>query len=88
MAAALGVPVTCMETAGECGPWGMALLAAYMSLKADGESLSDFLDNKVFKGAEGSTMKPEVSDVNGFKRYMDRYSATLPAERAAVDNLK
>ena len=88
MAAALGVPVTCMETAGEGGPWGMALLAAYMSLKADGESLSDFLDNKVFKGAEGTTMKPDVTDVNGFKRYMDRYRACLPSERAAVDNLK
>lgn len=88
MAAALGVPVTCMETAGEGGPWGMALLAAFMSLKNDGEKLDKFLDNRVFKGAEGSTIKPEDRDVNGFNRYMERYRACLPSERAAVDNLK
>ena len=88
MAAALDVPVTCMETAGEGGPWGMALLAAYMLQRESGESLGDFLENKVFKGEAGTTMEPDVADVNGFNRFMDRYKKTLPAERAAVDNLK
>ncbi len=88
MAAALNVPVTCMETAGEGGPWGMALLAAYMVQKNDGESLGDFLENRVFKGESGTTMDPDGSDINGFNRFMERYKKTLPAERAAVDNLK
>ena len=88
MAAALNVPVTCMETAGEGGPWGMALLAAYMKTKSDGESLGDFLENRVFKGESGGTLSPDIADVNGFNDFMRSYNAGIAAERAAVDGLK
>ena len=88
MAAALNAPVTCMETAGEGGPWGMALLAAYAMQKEDGESLPDFLDNKVFGQESGETVRPEISDVNGFNKFIARYKAGIAAERAAVDGLK
>lgn len=88
MAAALNVPVTCMETAGEGGPWGMALLAAYMIQKQAGETLGDFLENKVFKGAEGETISPVLSDVAGFDTFIKRYAEGCAIERAAVDHLK
>ena len=84
MAAALSIPVSVMKTAGEGGPWGMALLAAYMIRKDAGETLPDYLESKVFAGAEGSTVEPSPEDVRGFEVYRRRYEQALPAERAAA----
>lgn len=88
MAAAINAPVTVMETAGEGGAWGIALLAAYMLNKAEGETLDDYLENKVFGTVEGVTLAPEQADVDGFEVFMERYKAGLPIEKAAVDFLK
>lgn len=87
MAAACGAPVTCMETAGEGGPYGMALLAAYMLEKAEGETLEDYLNTHVFAGAKGVTLAPEKADVEGFRDYIARYAAMLDVERKAVEVL-
>lgn len=87
MAAACGAPVTCMETAGEGGPYGMALLAAYMLEKAEGETLEDYLNTRVFAGAKGVTLAPEKADVEGFHDYITRYTAMLDVERKAVEVL-
>ncbi len=87
MAAACGAPVTCMETAGEGGPYGMALLAAYMLEKAEGETLEDYLNTHVFAGAKGVTLAPEKGDVEGFRDYITRYTAMLDVERKAVEVL-
>ncbi len=87
LAAALNCPVTVMETAGEGGAWGIALLAAYMVQKEDGETLEAFLDKKVFAGEEGSTLAPDAKDVEGFNEFIKRYNAGLPIERAAVESL-
>ena len=88
MAGAMKAPVTVMETAGEGGPYGMALLAAYLGEKKEGESLGDFLDGRVFAGAKSSTLAPDPEDAAGFEKYMERYKACLPVERAAVEALK
>lgn len=88
MAGALDVPVTCLETAGEGGPWGMALLAAYRAEKKPGETLEAFLAKRVFAGSKGATMKPAKAVVKGFARYLDAYRAALGAERAAVADFK
>ncbi len=87
MAAACNAPVTCMETAGEGGPYGMALLASYMANKADGESLEDYLNAHVFANAKGTTLAPVQEDVDGFNTYIQQYKALLEVERAAVDNI-
>ncbi len=87
MAAAMGVPVAVMETAGEGGAWGIALLAAYLSRKADGQSLEAYLTNAVFAGEAGTTIAPDPGDVAGFATFMTRYKAGLTIERAAVDAL-
>ena len=87
MAAACGAPVTCMETAGEGGPYGMALLAAYMLEKAEGETLEDYLNTHVFAGAKGMTLAPEKADVEGFHDHITRYTAMLDVERKAVEVL-
>ena len=68
MAAAINVPVSVMETAGEGGAWGIALLAAYMVRKTGNEPLEDYLDDKVFAGANGTTISPDQRDVDGFTR--------------------
>ena len=84
LANALNVPITTMETAGEGGPWGMALLAAYMVRKAEGETMEDYLKNKVFANAKSVTVDPEAEGVEGFKKYLERYKAALAAEQAAA----
>jgi len=87
LAAAMDSPVSIMETAGEGGSYGMALLAAYMLRKGDGETLEAYLENKVFAGAIGSTLAPEKEDVEGFNAFLERYEKCLAAEKAAVENL-
>lgn len=87
MAAAINTPVFVMETAGEGGAWGMALLASYMKNKEQGETLTDYLAQKVFHGEEGESISPDAVDMAGFEEFMVRYKAGLPIERAAVDNL-
>ena len=88
MAAAINAPVSLMETAGEGGAWGIALLASYMLHKEEGESLEAFLAEKVFHGEKGVTMEPVPSDVEGFDRFIEAYKAGLKAERAAVDSFR
>jgi len=88
LAAALNAPVTVMDTASEGGPWGMAVLAAFMQEKKAGEGLADYLDQKVFAGQSGSTISPRAEDVAGFDRFVENYKATLPAEKAAVAGLQ
>ena len=88
MAAAMNVPVSVMETAGEGGAWGIALLAAYMLRKAPGEPLEAYLSDQVFVGQQASTIAPEARDVAGFAAFMDRYRQGLVIERAAVEALR
>jgi len=87
MAAACNAPVTCMETAGEGGPYGMALLAAYMLREEAEESLESYLNDRVFAGVSGSTLEPDPVDVEGFNTYIARFKAMLAVERAAVENV-
>lgn len=87
MAAAMNVPVTVMETAGEGGAWGMALLASYRLHRRANESLESYLAQKVFAGQQGTTIAPDPADVEGFNRFMARYKKGLAIERAAVEEL-
>jgi sugar (pentulose or hexulose) kinase len=87
MAGALNTPVSVMESAGEGGAWGIALLAAFMAQKPKGLSLEKFLSEKVFANVSGDRVEPDPKDARGFKKFMERYSAGLKIERAAVENL-
>ena len=87
MAAALNAPVTVMKTAGEGGPYGMALLAAYL-LHAKETTLEEYLENVVFGGVEGSTMEPDAADVAGYKAYLKAYCDALDLEHTAVKCVK
>ncbi len=84
LAAITESPVTCMETAGEGGAWGAALLAAF-AMDGSGLTLPEFLDKKVFADAKGSTLKPEEADIKGVETFMDQYRKWIVAEKAAVD---
>lgn len=85
MAAALEAPVSVMKTAGEGGPWGIALLASYMQNKAEGETLESFLDSRVFSNEDAFEVKPDPEDIAGFKKFLDNYKKSLPVEKAAVE---
>lgn len=85
MMAALGFPVSVLETAGEGGAWGIAVLADYMLEKHRFSSLDEFLQKKYFSSMALSTVEPLAEDVAGFATYMERYTTCLPVERAAGD---
>ena len=87
LADAMNSPISVMETAGEGGAWGIAVLASYMIQKADGESLGDYLNEKVFAGQEGTSLAPNPEGVKGFDEFIKIYKAGLPIERAAVDSM-
>lgn len=88
LAAALNAPVSVMETAGEGGAWGIALLAAYMLYREEGESLDAYLKARVFAERKAVCAEPDARDVDGFERFIERYRQCLPVERAAVDCLR
>lgn len=88
LAAAINAPVSVMETAGEGGAWGIALLASYMVNKKDGETLEKFLVDQVFHGDLGTEMKPDADMVESFNTYIERYTKGFAIEHAAVDSLK
>ena len=88
MAAAYDSPVTVMDTASEGGAWGMAVLAAFMTEKREGETLPDYLSDRIFAGQTGTTIAPKAEDVAGFDAYVERYKSGLAAEKAAVEGLR
>ncbi len=85
LAAAIDAPVYVMSTAGEGGPWGMALLAAYLVNKDEGESLEDYLSNRVFASTGGTRLEPVAADVAGFHSFLSAYQKGLPMEEKAVE---
>jgi sugar (pentulose or hexulose) kinase len=88
MASALNTPVAVMETAGEGGAWGMAVLTAYMLRKAPDEKLEEYLENKVFAGNRGITAQPDPKDVKSFSDFINRYAKGLDIEHAAVNAMR
>ena len=83
----MNAPVSVMETAGEGGAWGIALLASYMVQKKEGETLADYLDSHVFAESKAIRVEPDPADVEGFETFMKRYHAGLSIERVAVEKL-
>ncbi len=88
MAAALNVPVTVMESAGEGGAWGIALLAAYLARKSGGEGLDAFLAREAFAAAKAERVEPDAKDREGFLRFMERYVQGLEIQKAAIRQLR
>jgi len=84
LAAAINSPISVMETAGEGGAWGIALLGSYLVNNKKGQSLADFLDESVFVSDAGVEVSPTPEDVAGFNTYIESYKAGLPIEEAAV----
>ncbi|MBQ8158582.1 MAG: FGGY-family carbohydrate kinase [Prevotella sp.] len=88
LAAAINSPISVMETAGEGGAWGIALLAGYMVNNPNKLSLADYLETVVFAGNTGVSIAPTAEDVAGFERYIENYKRGLAIEQCAVDNKK
>ena len=85
LAAALNSPISVMETAGEGGAWGIALLAAFLVNNPDKLNLAAYLEKVVFAGNTGIEIAPDPADVEGFNRYIETYKACIPVDQAAVD---
>lgn len=87
VAGAVNVPVSVMETAGEGGAWGIALLANYLKNGKKDFTLAEFLSKRVFAGYVAEEVKPDPKDVKGFEQFINRYKKGIPIEQAAVDYL-
>ena len=85
LSAAINTPVSVMQTAGEGGPYGMALLGAYALWKDAGETLEDYLDNKVFADCKASTVMADKEEVDGFNRFIEVYKNCLDVEKLAIE---
>lgn len=83
ISSALGFPVAVMPTAAEGGAWGIAVLAQYMNKKADGETLGDYLNSKIFANVKTSVVEPDEKAGEGFRKYIERYKAGLKAHEGA-----
>lgn len=82
LADALKTSITCMSTASEGGPWGMAVLAAYAKRMSDGaesRNLEDFLAGEVFKDVESETLAPTEDGMVGFDRYVANFKEAINA---------
>ena len=88
LSAAVGAPVSVMQTANNGGPYGMALLAAFCLNRKDGQTLEDYLENEVFAGVESVTLMADDSDIAGFDRFLERYKTAFPVEKAAIEFLQ
>ncbi len=86
MAAAMNSPVSVMETAGEGGAWGIAVLARY-AYDTENSTLEDYLNNKIFSRYRSTTIEPDEKDVQGFNEYMKLYKNALAVEKSAVENI-
>ena len=86
MAGAMNSPVSVMETAGEGGAWGIAILARF-AFDGNGKALEDYLENKVFCKYKSTTVEPDEADVRGFNKYMELYKKGLEVEKSAASNL-
>ena len=86
LAAALNSPISVMETAGEGGAWGIALLSAFQVRNSQKYSLEDYLEKVVFAGNQGTSVAPTAEDVAGFDNYIENYKRCLPVEQSAVDH--
>ena len=87
LSAAVGAPVSVMETAGEGGPYGMALLASYMINHKENETLEAYLNETVFAHANSHTLLANQADIDGFAIFLNRYKAALDVERTAIQTL-
>ena len=87
LAAAIHAPVTVMKAASEGGPWGMAVLAAYLIDGGSYKSLGAYLDEKIFAGQEGITVQPDPEDEKGFETFTDHYKAGIEVEKSAIEHL-
>ena len=87
MASALNIPVSVMESAGEGGAWGIAVLAAYAANKQNNETLEEFLEKEIFAKSDVKTIDPDPADAKGFEKYLELYKAALEVEKSAVEVL-
>jgi sugar (pentulose or hexulose) kinase len=88
LAAAVHAPVSVLETAGEGGPWGMAILALYVIEKKKSETLEHLLNERIFADMESETVEPEAADIDGFEKFTSRYSKNIKIMQTAVKTLK
>ena len=88
MAAAMNTPISVMETAGEGGAWGIAVLASYMVQKAEGESLGHYLKQQsVCRSGRKRTGSRSGRSRKRFDEFIEIYKAGLPIQRAAIDSM-
>ena len=86
MSQALDIPVSVLESAGEGGAWGIALLASYLEY-TDKYSLEDYLDKIVFGNLTTKPYIPTPQETKEYKDYLQRYKKMIEVEKSAIKNI-
>ncbi len=79
MSAVIGAPVSVMETAGEGGAWGMALLASFADSTL---TLDEYLD-VIFQNQKQKKLSASEEEREAFLAYLAEYKKWLPLEKQA-----
>jgi L-ribulose-5-phosphate 4-epimerase len=88
LASAIDAPISVMSSAGEGGPFGMAVLANFMLQGTTYNSLEEYLDQAVFKDTTIHTEGPDSQLTQDFNRYLEQYIKGLPVEKQAIRSFK
>ena len=84
LSAAASTPVSVMETAGEGGAYGMAVLASFLINKGE-MSLEDYLDQKVFSDAVIKTYMASDKEREDYAYFLSQYKKILSVERKTLE---
>ena len=88
LANALNVPIYVTETSGEGGAYGIALLASYIISKSEFHDLEEYLTEFVYKNVDTSVRLPQISGVEDFLLFINRYKRCLDAEKEIYSNIR
>lgn len=83
LATVLDKPVSVMNTAGEGGAWGIALLADYLTYAEQGMTLPEYLAKFVFEALEEKVIKVGKNEREGYLAYFEQYQQALPLAQQA-----
>ncbi len=85
LASALNTPILTMNTAGEGGAWGIALLANFLGKN---QSLESYLDEVIFKDSQTTLVNPDETMHAGYQQFMQTYQQGIAVVQTAVEQIK
>lgn len=84
LASALNIPIATIDTAGEGGAWGIALLANYLGKS---QSLSEYLEQEIFANTQVHLVEPNQEISQGYQTFIKTYQKYIAVVQTAVEKM-